>query len=198
MPLGQVRITTGVSANVAAMGFADALGNSRDASANAEGDAARSRANLITAAIGPGVAPVVSARAGLGAQYEGGVSYTGRAVRADVRRSMNLFPHWALSAGLGGSAVLGGHDAVDAGYDLGRLRGAGADIPVLVGYESDGGLYAAWLGVRGGWDEVFDPSQNAAAKSRAKRTSTVTTAHSTHGRIISPWAPGSSTFKPMK
>jgi hypothetical protein len=25
----------------------------------------------------------------------------------------------------------------------------------LVGYESDGGLYAAWLGVRGGWDEVF-------------------------------------------
>jgi hypothetical protein len=159
MPLGQVRVTSGLSANVATSGFANALGDARDASANPDGNgseinAAHARATLVTAAIGPGVAPVVSARVGLGANAEGGVSFLGRAVRADIRRSVGLFPHWAISAGIGGSAVIGGHDEVDGGVDLGRLRGGGVDVPVFVGYESDGGLYAAWLGVRGGWEQV--------------------------------------------
>ena len=161
MPLGEVRVTSGVSGNVAASGFANALGDARDANANTGGngsaiDATHARAILVTAAIGPGMAPVVSARVGLGAHAEGGVTFLGRAVRADLRRSIGLFPHWALSAGIGGSAVVGGHDVVDAGADLGRLRGGGVDVPVFVGYESDSGLYAAWLGVRGGWDEVTE------------------------------------------
>ena len=37
---------------------------------------------------------------------------------------------------------------------LEQLHGWGADVPVLVGYESDGGLYMLWAGVRGGWEHV--------------------------------------------
>src|ERR1019366_2595173 len=55
-----------------------------------------------------------------------------------------------------GSAALYGRAQIDAlpDVDLGRLHGWGADVPVLVGYESDGDLYMFWTGVRAGWDHV--------------------------------------------
>jgi hypothetical protein len=114
------------------------------------------------------MSPVVSARVGLGAHAEGGVAFMGRAVRVDLRRSVSILPHWTLSAGIGGSGILGGSDEVDAEADLSRLRGGGVDVPVFVGYESDGGLYAAWLGVRGGWEQATEDdvrSEAAAAQS---------------------------------
>jgi len=159
MPLGEVRATTGLSANVGMGPFARSLNDARNASSNPDGSAAEAnatdaRATLVTAAIGPGIAPVVSARVGLGANSEAGASFLGRAVRADVRHSVRLAAHWDLSAGVGGSAVVGGHESADSDVDLGRLRGGGADVPVMVGYESDGGLYAAWLGLRAGWEQV--------------------------------------------
>lgn len=156
MPLGDIRVTTGLSGNIATGEFARSLSDATPPPpGNAvEASATDARATLVSAAIGPGIAPVVSAHVGLGAESEAGVSFLGRAVRADVRHSMRLAPHWDLSAGIGGSAVVGGHESAHPDVDLGRLRGGGADVPVMVGYESDGGLYSAWLGARAGWEQV--------------------------------------------
>lgn len=155
---GEFRVAAGLSGHVAAGDLGTALGDARDASADANDShaaAARARATVVSAAIGPGVAPVVAARVGVGSNSDTGVAYSGRAVRVDMRHSLNFDAHWSLSAGVGGSAVIGGHDPIDADTDLSRLQGGGADIPVVVGYESDGGLYAAWLGARAGWEQVF-------------------------------------------
>ncbi len=38
--------------------------------------------------------------------------------------------------------------------DLAQAHGWGGDIPVLVGYASDGGLYMVWVGARGGGEQV--------------------------------------------
>jgi hypothetical protein len=87
---------------------------------------------------------------------EGGLAYTGRTVRADLRRSFDLTSHWSLSLGAGGSAALHGRQQGETlpNLDLGELRGWGADAPILVGYGSDAGLYMVWLGGRAGWEHV--------------------------------------------
>jgi hypothetical protein len=92
----------------------------------------------------------------MGSHLEGGLAYTGRAVRADVRRSFDLSRHWSLSLGAGGTAALSGRQAGETlpNVDLGQLHGWGADVPLLVGYTSDGDLYHLWLGGRGGWEHV--------------------------------------------
>ncbi len=59
------------------------------------------------AAIAPGIAPFVGMRVGIGDQFEGGLAYTGRTVRLDVRRSFDDGP-WSLSIGVGGTGVLAG------------------------------------------------------------------------------------------
>jgi hypothetical protein len=99
---------------------------------------------------------MVAVRVGVGWDVEGGIAYTGRAVRADVRRSFDFGRHWSLSAGAGGSAALYGHQEGDPlpDVDVAAVHGWGADVPVLIGYASDGNLYMAWLGVRGGWEHV--------------------------------------------
>ena len=38
--------------------------------------------------------------------------------------------------------------------DVASLRGYGADVPLLVGWESAAGLYKVWAGARGGWEHV--------------------------------------------
>ena len=105
---------------------------------------------------GPGLAPVAAGRVGVGAQFEGGIAYTGRAIRIDLRRSFTLAPNWALSIGAGGSYALYGHQQGTTlpDVELGQLHGWGADVPLLVGYESVGGLYRIWVGARGGWEHV--------------------------------------------
>jgi hypothetical protein len=158
-----VRVAAGFSANIATAGLSDALHGAQaeaaavpPAGANAPNDVAYARGALVAAAVGPGIAPYVGARVGVGSQFEGGLSYTGRAMRADLRRSFDLGEHWSLSLGAGGTAALYGHQ--DAGalpdVDLGQLHGWGADVPVLLGYESDAGLYMVWVGARAGWEHV--------------------------------------------
>ena len=73
-----------------------------------------------------------------------------------MRRSFTLSDRWALSIGLAGSSVLYGAQSGGALYNvsLGQLHGWGGDLPVLVGYESAGGLVSAWAGVRGGYESV--------------------------------------------
>jgi hypothetical protein len=160
LALGEVRASAGFSGNVSLADFADATRSAaNEAAANPSvppSDATFAKGALVAASIAPGLAPYLGASVGIGARAEGGLAYTGRAVRAEVRRSFDFSRAWSLSVGVGGSAALYGHQAGTAlpNVDLGELHGWGADVPVLVGYESDGGLYTAWLGLRGGWEHV--------------------------------------------
>ncbi len=161
LPAGDVRAFAGFSGNVALGGFSSAMRNAASDAASrstapATGDTTFAEGALVAASVGPGLAPIGGARVGIGAQAEGGLASTGRAVRADVRRSFALSRTWALSVGAGGSAALYGRDQAGSlpFVDLGRLHGWGADVPVLVGYESDGDLYMLWAGARGGWEHV--------------------------------------------
>ena len=155
---GDIRAEAGFSANVALGGFSSAIsaaeadtGGSGGPPPQAASDPTFAKGAVAEAAVGPALAPYAGARVGIGQQFEGGLVYTGRAVRADVRRAFDLGPHWALSLGAGGSAVLYGQQNEGA---LAQLHGWGADVPLLLGYQSDGGLYMLWVGARGGWEHV--------------------------------------------
>jgi len=161
LPAGEVRAAGGFSANIATGPLSTALNAARDAPAAARASGApppaqSTKGALVAASVATGLAPVVAVRVGFGSAVEGGVAYTGRGIRADVRKSFDLGPHWAVSVGGGGSAaVYNRRDGGDPpGVDLAAVRGWGADIPVLVGYASDGELYMMWLGVRAGWEHV--------------------------------------------
>jgi hypothetical protein len=94
---------------------------------------------------------------------EAGLTYVGRSLRLDGRYARPLHDAWALSFGLGATALLfspdstalGGADAaqapVEAEFGL-DARGWGADVPILLGYESFGGFFEAWGGVRVGYE----------------------------------------------
>lgn len=158
LPTGQVRAQAGFSANVALGGFSSAISGAEADTTGSGGppphaasDPTFARGALAEASVGPALAPYVGARVGVGEQFEGGLAYTGRAVRADIRRSFELGRYWALSLGAGGSAVLYGQQNEGA---LAQLHGWGADVPLLVGFQSDGGLYALWVGARAGWEHV--------------------------------------------
>jgi hypothetical protein len=163
LPQGEVRAAAGFSGNIAVGGFNGALRNAaNDAAAQqaASGptapDATFAKGAIVAASVAPGLAPYVAARVGIGAQSEGGIAYTGRGVRIDLRHSFDLSRTWALSVGAGGSAVLYGQQQGSPlpDVDLGALHGYGADVPFLVGYQSDGDLYMVWAGARAGWEHV--------------------------------------------
>jgi len=160
---GDVRAAAGFSGQVAVGDPADALRDAaNEAAANPSAPAASppdptyARGALVAASVAPGIAPFAGARVGVGGGAEGGLAYTGRGLRADVRRSFDLSPSWALSVGAGGSAVLYGRQGGGplAGLDLGGLHGWGVDVPVVVGFASDGDLYMVWVGARGGWEHA--------------------------------------------
>jgi hypothetical protein len=159
--LGDVRALAGFSSNIAVGELASATRNAvNEAAGNpnppAPGNVTYAEGALAAASIGPGLAPIAGARVGIGAQSEAGLVYSGRAVRADIRRAFGLSETWALSVGVGGSATLYGRNEQSSvpDVDLGRLHGWGADVPLLIGYQSDGDLYMLWLGARGGWEHV--------------------------------------------
>lgn len=163
LPSGEVRAATGVAAQIAPGALGDDLERAKAIAATSdptqpfppEQRAEYAKGALVAAAIAPGLSPVVGARVGVGARFEGGMVYTGRAVRADLRRSFDDGP-WSLSLGLGGTAALFGREqGTDLpAVDLGSLRGYGLDLPVLVGWESDGGLYMLWAGARASYEHV--------------------------------------------
>jgi hypothetical protein len=163
LPRGEVRAMAGFSGNVALGGLSSAL-NGAEANSAANGgpptthgaDPTFAKGALVEASVGPGLAPIGGASVGVGWQSEGGLAYTGRAVRADVRHAFTLSDHWALSLEAGGSAALYGRQSggVLENVSLGQLHGWGADVPLLVGYQSEGDLYMVWFGPRGGWEHV--------------------------------------------
>jgi hypothetical protein len=99
-------------------------------------------------AVAPGVAPWVGGRVGIRGSNEGGLTYTGRAVRADIRHAFELGAP-ALSVGLGASFVFA-RPGLDANEGQRDVKGGGVDIPILFGARSRSDLYAIWIGPRFG------------------------------------------------
>ena len=160
LPTGDIRVASGVSANVAVGSLGEDLRVARDIAAKdpqapgAPGtNPTYAKGALVAAAIAPGLAPFIGARVGAGNRFEGGLTYTGRSVRADMRRSFDE-GKVSFSAGLGLSAALYGRQQGSElpNVDLGALHGYGGDIPLLVGWESNGGIYKIWGGARGGFE----------------------------------------------
>lgn len=119
----------------------------------APADVARATAVLMT--MSPAVAPWVNARIGLRGDNEAGLTYSGRAIRADVRHAFydgNMA--WSVGAGASWVAAVPGDEppgAVDVRLDW---RSAGVDVPLLVGWRSTAGIVTAWGGARGGFERV--------------------------------------------
>lgn len=160
---GDFRATGGVSANVVVGSLADDLRTAREiAGRDPQGTSTPgapgtnpdyAKGALVAANVAPGLAPFVGARVGVGSRFEGGLAYTGRSVRADMRRSFDA-DNWSLSLGLGASAALYGRQAGTdlPNVDLGALHGYGVDLPVLGGWQANGGLYMFWFGARAGFE----------------------------------------------
>jgi hypothetical protein len=156
---GEVRAAAGVSGNFVPATLGTELNAARAEAGNLMGpppdDPKYAKGALIAAALGPGLAPYVSARAGIGAQFEAGIIYSGRSARIDARRSWN-WGDVSLSLGAGLSYVFYGDEGASAlpYVDLDSIHGFGADLPVLVGWQSSARLFMAWAGVRGGWEHA--------------------------------------------
>lgn len=158
LPAGEVRAIGGVSANVAVGSVADDLRGAREIATRGDpgaGSVPYAKGALVAAVVAPGLAPFVAARVGVGHQFEGGIGYTGRSVRGDLRRSFEKKTengNVALSVGVALSAPLYGRQSGSdlPNVDLKALHGYGGDIPVLVGFRSSGGLYQLWAGGRFG------------------------------------------------
>jgi hypothetical protein len=163
LPQGDIRVAAGFSAHAAAGEAADALKNARNQAATQPNEVPGAPGTnepyaegaLALAAIGPGIAPFVGGRVGVGDNYEGGIAYTGRGARIDMRKAWDS-GRVSFSVGAAMRGVFYGRQtgATIPAVDLSQLRGYGADVPLLVGWESTGGLYRGWLGLRGGWDHV--------------------------------------------
>ena len=160
LPAGEVRVAGGFSGTIAPGAMGTAIRGAANEAAASGGsvptDPTFARGALVAASVAPGLAPVVGARVGFGVQAEGGLMYTGRAVRADVRRSFELSDAWTMSGGIGGSGALYDHGSAQVlpNVALNDLTGWGADVPVLIGYSSEGDLYSLWFGPRAGWEHV--------------------------------------------
>lgn len=164
LPKGFVTAGAGVAANLVQGDAATALRSAQEttvvgAALRAEDATTYRRGALVAASYAPGLSPWVGARAGLGYQLEAGLTYTGRAMRIDIRRSFPLSKKLTFSAGAGALRAIGrrgdGESRDLSGLDLAGLRGLGVDVPLLIGYASDSDLVRLYGGVRAG-HEVID------------------------------------------
>jgi hypothetical protein len=158
--MGDVRASSGVSGNFAVGSLANDVAAARTIAQNdamPTGTAASTftRGALVSAAVAPGFAPFVAARVGVGDRFEAGVAYTGRAGRIDVRRSFD-WNDTSLSVGLGVTVPIYGDSYTSSlsAIDLTYVHGYGADIPVLIGWQSAARVYMVWAGARAGYDHV--------------------------------------------
>lgn len=143
-PLEEGQVTVGA-------GFSGSI-NMTGKTAATEGEEA---AILGEAATAPGFAPWVGGRAALGNDFDGGLIYTARSIRADLRHAwLSHFPaegpfhSAALSLSLGASGLLPKRND-----DLAtRVGGFGLDVPLLIGLNSDADVYNVYLGARGGFE----------------------------------------------
>lgn len=124
----------------------------------------------------PGLAPWFSVRAGLVEAADGGISYTGRRARADLRYAY-VMGQTAFSVGGGATGIMPAIGAdpptqacdtpdycpdpiVDDSYseipgvDTGSTSGWGLDVPLLVGWRSEPQLFAFWTGLRARVEQI--------------------------------------------
>ncbi|MGH7326949.1 MAG: hypothetical protein ACREJX_01235, partial [Polyangiaceae bacterium] len=96
-----------------------------------------------------------------------GIAYTGRAARIDMRKSFDVSESTSLSGGIGVTVPFYGRQGGEElpNVDLSALHGYGADVPLLVGWESSGGLYKVWAGLRGGFE--YDAISNVSTEPKA-------------------------------
>jgi hypothetical protein len=111
--------------------------------------AAAGATSLEDLTVASAVAPWVAARIGLEGSNEGGLTYTGRAIRLDGRHAFALGTP-TLSVGLGGSVVTARRPGRSA--DERSVFGGGLDVPVIIGVTSTSDIYSLWGGVRGGFE----------------------------------------------
>jgi hypothetical protein len=171
LPVNTVSAGAGVSGQFASGGVGAAIDSGRSAAAQPLDAPAQARAYaagvLAKALVGPGASPWVAARVGLPENLEAGLTYTGRSIRLDGRYVSRLTDTWALSLGLGGTALLFSPDSTALGQGPGLeapaageaefnldATGWGADLPLLIGYESFGGFVEVWGGVRVGYEAL--------------------------------------------
>jgi hypothetical protein len=154
---GKVNAGAGLSGTFANGGTGAAVHEARGAMVTtADGRTAAARGDAVMAAVAPSVAPWVATRVGLASNNEAGLTYTGRAVRLDARHSFEDGA-LALSIGLGASFLFAGHEQDGAtpntSFEIG-LGSVGADVPVLLGWQSDAGVVTVWVGPRAGFERV--------------------------------------------
>jgi hypothetical protein len=162
---GDVRGVAGIAARAVVGDLGSSLSQATNAAAAARAqgntpsiDTTYAQGALVAAAEAPDLSPVAGARVGVGAQFEGGILYTGRGARIDLRRAFGQGT-WAVSVGLGLDTAFSGRQTTTlAGVDNANLLGIGADVPVLAGYRSTSGLYYAWVGARVGYEhDTIEP-----------------------------------------
>jgi hypothetical protein len=130
---GKTTLAAGVAATVVGESSATVVGASSTTA---------SPGRLQDLTVAPDISPWVSARVGLGHDFEAGIGASARALRLDARRAFAT-KKVALSIGLGVSGVLAARPGARAG-----VYGGGIDVPVLIGWRSAADLYAAWIGTR--------------------------------------------------
>jgi hypothetical protein len=174
LPVDTVSFGAGLSAQFAGSNVNSAIDRGQEAASGPLSDPATAQAYaegvLLDALISPGISPWVSARVGLPYSLEAGLSYTGRSVRLDGRHVLFPWgPEWALSVGLGASAVLIQPDSssgdgssadgqrAEQGLDA---SGWGGDVPILVGYQPVDGFMEVWFGARAGFEHISGELQS--------------------------------------
>ncbi|HEU4581503.1 MAG TPA: hypothetical protein VFS67_24765 [Polyangiaceae bacterium] len=186
LPVDTVSVGAGVSGQFASGAIEDTIDDGRAAASQPLGDPASAQAYaegvLARALIAPGASPWVSARAGLAANYEAGLTYTGRSLRLDGRHAWELSDDWALSFGLGVSGILlrpersdpgpmsaaGAPSSSQAEFEP-SARGFGADVPLVFGYRLLEGFGDLWFGPRLGFEHLngsLDLDQQAPGSGR--------------------------------
>ena len=162
---GEVRGEAGIAARAVVGELGTTLSQATNAAAIARSqnttpsiDTTYAQGALVAAAMAPDLSPVAGARVGVGAQFDGGIMYTGRGARIDLRRAFGSGA-WALSVGLALDTAFSGRQTnALAGVDNANLLGFGGDLPVLAGWRSTSGLYYAWFGARVGYEhDTIEP-----------------------------------------
>ncbi len=171
LPPDTVSFGAGLSSQFTSASADRAIDRGRAAATGPLGDPATARTYaegvLTEALLGPGISPWVSARVGLPRATEAGLTYTGRSLRLDGRHVLPLGGAWALSLGLGASAVAmhpdssgpndepASGDAAPPPAEFGLdASGWGGDIPILFGYQPLDGFIEVWMGARAGFERI--------------------------------------------
>lgn len=171
LPVDCIDLGAGVSGNFGSAGVRRAVSRGRSAAGQRLMDPARAaeyaEGVLTQALIAPGATPWVAARTGIAENMEVGLTYTGRGLRLDGRHAWPTGEQWALSVGLGASALLLTPERTEgraeeasveqsnpqAEFDV-SAQGWGLDVPVLLGYRLLDGFGDVWLGPRLGFERL--------------------------------------------